>query len=90
MKEIWLNGAKMTDRESAHSYLKRKLSLPDYYGNNLDALWDYLSTDFSPKRIVIYNLDNLIANLGSYGESIINLLQEVARENEFIDLKILR
>jgi len=80
----------MTDRESAHSYLKRKLSLPDYYGNNLDALWDYLSTDFSPKRIVIYNLDNLIANLGSYGESIINLLQEVARENEFIDLKILR
>jgi len=88
MKEIWLNGAKMTDRESTHAYLKRKLSLPDYYGNNLDALWDCLSTDFSPKKIIIFNTEKLRENLGSYGELIINLLREIARDNEFIKLMV--
>jgi len=90
MKVILLNGAKMRDRESAHDYLKRKLSLPDYYGNNLDALWDCLTADFSPKKIIIYNLDKLIETPDSYGESIISLLQEAARDNEYIEVKILK
>ena len=49
MKEIELNGAKMVDKETTHEYLKEKLSLPDYYGANLDALWDCLSTELSRK-----------------------------------------
>ena len=57
MIEIKLNGSKMKDRETAHLYIKRKLSLPDYYGKNLDALWDLLSTDTSPKKIIIKNLN---------------------------------
>jgi len=80
----------MRDRESTHDYLKRKLSLPDYYGNNLDALWDCLTADFSPKKIIIYNLDKLIETPDSYGESIISLLQEAARDNEYIEVKILK
>lgn len=40
MKEIRLNGDKMLDKASTQAYLKRKLALSDYYGENLDALWD--------------------------------------------------
>ena len=29
-------------RETAHTYLKEILHLPDYYGRNLDALYDCL------------------------------------------------
>lgn len=90
MRNIWLNGAKMIDKDSAHAYLKRKLSLPDYYGNNLDALWDCLSTDFSRKRIIIYNPEKIIENVGSYGELILNLFRDVAQENKFIKVKIQR
>jgi ribonuclease inhibitor len=90
MREIRLNGAKMIDKATTHAYLKEKLSLPDYYGNNLDALWDCLSTDFSPKRIIFYNLEKLIENMGSYGELIITLFQEVARENKYLVVKIKR
>jgi ribonuclease inhibitor len=88
MKEIRLNGNKMVDKASTHAYLKRKLLLPNHYGNNLDALWDCLSTDFSAKLIIIQNPEILIDNLSTYGKLIIKLFQEVARENKYIDLDI--
>lgn len=89
MKEIRLNGAEMVDKATTHAYLKRKLSLPDYYGANLDALWDCLSTDFSPKTISINNPAMIVEHLGPYGESIIKLFREIAAENRYIKVNIL-
>jgi ribonuclease inhibitor len=88
MKEIKLNGDKMLDKASTHLHLKEKLALPDYYGENLDALWDCLSTDFSPKKIIISKAKAIVENLGSYGESLIDLFQEVAKENDSIQVII--
>ena len=34
---IVLDGRQMADRQGMHAELKEKLSLPEYYGNNLDA-----------------------------------------------------
>lgn len=84
MKEIHLNGSRMTDKAAAHNYLKRKLAFPDYYGENLDALWDCLTTDFSGKKIIIHKPQTIVDNLGSYGEAIIQLFREAEEENEFI------
>lgn len=81
MRAINLNGAKMTDRAATHAYLKRKLALPDYYGENLDALWDCLSTDFSGKTITIHKVETIIDNLGPYGEALIKLFQDAATGN---------
>lgn len=35
-------------REVLHSYLKEELDLPSYYGNNLDALYDCLTSVTEP------------------------------------------
>ena len=88
MKEIRLNGSRMVDKSITHAYLKRKLSLPDYYVNNLDALWDCLSTDFSPKRIIIHKPESIIENLSSYGKLLLKLFQEVGEVNECIQVDI--
>ena len=88
MKEIRLNGAKMVDKATTHAYLKRKLALPDYYDENLDALWDCLSIDFSQKKIIINKSETIIENLGLYGRLIIKLFQEVVGENECIQVNI--
>lgn len=90
MKEIKLNGEKMLDKETTHAYLKEKLSLPEYYGANLDALWDCLSTDFSQKKITILNSEIIYKNLGTYGKSIIELFVDLAAENSNIKVCIER
>lgn len=88
MTEIRLNGARMSDREAAHEYIKNKLQLPDYYGRNLDALWDLLSTDLSPQKITIIRPEMIIQNLGTYGEALLDTFREAAEENEFLNVEI--
>lgn len=89
MDEVLIDGVEMTDRKTSHCYIKEQLVLPDYYGNNLDALWDHLSTDYSQKKIVIVNPKKLVENLGHYGEQLISVFREAAIENPFLHVKIL-
>ncbi|CZQ89018.1 barstar family protein [Trichococcus collinsii] len=86
MEIIRLDGRKMTDRKAMHAYLKRELDLPEYYGNNLDALWDCLTTDFSGKMIILQNPQMVQNQLGDYGDSLVSLLKEVAVANSAIRL----
>lgn len=41
--ELILDARRLSTREEAHIYLREALELPDYYGNNLDALYDCLT-----------------------------------------------
>jgi len=43
MKEIYIDFANIGDYEDFYSELKSKLELPDYFGDNLDALSDVIS-----------------------------------------------
>ena len=47
-----LDGSQMTTREAAHAHLAKQLRFPEYYGNNLDALYDCV-TDLPDAEIVI-------------------------------------
>ena len=86
MKQIHLDGAKMIDKTAVHAYLKKELELPAHYGENLDALWDCLSTDFSGKKITIDRSDLAAAQLGAYGASLLQLFRDVAAENPHIEV----
>ena len=77
MNIVVLNGNEMTDRKRLHKYIAAKLDLPDYYGNNLDALADCLSEIDPDIVIVICDKDKLLVQLGDYGETLL----EVFREN---------
>jgi len=44
MKDIILQGSQMQTRTAMHDHLAAVLPAPDYYGRNLDALWDVLSS----------------------------------------------
>ena len=88
MKRVRLNGNSMGTKELAHLYLKWRLNLPEYYGENLDALWDILSVHSEPLEISLYNKEKLIECLGEYGESIINLLKDISQENINISIQI--
>ena len=40
---IELDAKKLQNKEEAYAYLREKLNLPDWFGNNLDALYDVLT-----------------------------------------------
>ena len=43
MKKILLDLSPIQSREQLHDYLARTMDFPDYYGRNLDALYDMLT-----------------------------------------------
>lgn len=43
MKTIALDFSTLKTREEVHAYLKTRFGFPDYYGGNLDALFDLLT-----------------------------------------------
>jgi ribonuclease inhibitor len=44
MRKVILDFNVTETREDVHAYLAMKLDLPDYYGGNLDALYDMLTS----------------------------------------------
>lgn len=49
--EIILDTLCLTEPDAAHAYLKEKLAFPEYYGNNLDALFECL-TDICEETVL--------------------------------------
>lgn len=87
MRKAILNGKRMISREVAHAYLKRKLGFPDYYGRNLDALWDLLTTIHEPFEIRIFNRGSALEKMGEYGERLLSTIDEAADENPRITVR---
>ena len=77
MKKAILNGSILAgDHETAHLHLQRELDLPDYYGCNLDALYDCLNDEAGPLEILIGSCGSIRA--GSYGARIVETICQAA------------
>jgi ribonuclease inhibitor len=63
---IVLDGRQMADRQGMHAELKKKLSLPEYYGNNLDALNDCLGERTGRELVVIEYAGELLEGCEDY------------------------
>lgn len=83
-----LDCALMTGRASAHEYLKTQFSFPDYYGRNLDALYDLLSSRGGELTITVCRSELLEENLGGYGSALLATIREAAEENPNIHLSV--
>ena len=83
---IELDGREMTDRHHTHDYLASKLQFPDYYGRNLDALYDLLTGRGEKLEIRLHHVEEMKAQLGSYGMKLLHTLQEA--ENDHLPLTV--
>ncbi len=77
MNEIVLYGEEM--KENPHEYIKEKLDFPDYYGANLDALYDCLCE--LPDKIIIIKDSSIL------DEDLIATFKDASVENP--DLKLI-
>lgn len=82
MIDIMLDG--VTGMEAIHEQLAQALQFPDFYGRNLDALYDCM-TDVQTD--VTFHLKNISA-LGRRGPALQILLQKAAVLNPHIHLEM--
>ncbi len=73
LKEVTLDIDRLN--MAGHDYLKELFGLPDYYGYNLDALYDCLS-ELDDLKVRIINL----ADVNEFSLSVLSVIDDVADE----------
>ena len=75
---------KLSKRKAAHEYLAKMLELPEYYGNNLDALFDCM-TEKGECTIYFKGAAELYAK-GGYGARILEVMRHAAKANPMLKM----
>lgn len=87
--QVIIDGRKIADKAVLHSYLKEQCRFPDYYGNNLDALYDVLTDRTEPLEIRIEYAEELKERLCGYGEAFLETLEDAAASCQNVKVEIL-
>jgi len=89
MRKLTLDCSQISTKIGLHLQLTELLDLPEYYGNNLDALADCLSEIHQETCLVLTQPEALSEALGDYAERFFRLLEHCASENPFFHVEIL-
>lgn len=77
---LLLSGKTEERRALCHDTLKSVLGLPEYYGRNLDALYDCMTDPCEETILTLINADD--PEIDAYGRTVIRVLGDCAREND--------
>ncbi|GLI39954.1 barstar family protein [Geobacter hydrogenophilus] len=83
VKRCTISGRSVHSLNELYDELARQLPLPDYFGRNLDALWDVLSTDIEgPVELIWEDSEHSKRSMGKDYERVVSLLRDLAKERE--------
>ena len=85
MREITLDLTPFVEKISLHSYLKEALNFPFYYGANLDALHDELSSEMAQTRIIVRYPAQPAGQMASYMPRLLRVFRDSAQENYHLE-----
>ncbi len=88
MAEIVLDGLEIEGIDGVHALFVRALELPDWYGRNLDALFDCLTDLQRDVTVRLLHREALEARLGRRGRALSALLRRAAVENPRVTLLV--
>ena len=79
---IVLDAKKMVRKKETHEYLQQMVDLPEYYGKNLDTLYDVLTEQSEGWVIVFSSASVPETTMGKYMKSLRRMCAAAAEENE--------
>ena len=86
VKKYFIDCEKLCGRRAAHRYLAETLEFPEYYGNNLDALFDCL-TEKTECTILFKGAAELYKE-GGYGARILEVMRDAAAANPLLQMEM--
>ncbi len=78
MLRATIDGASVSDRRALHAALAGQLAFPEWYGGNLDALYDCLTEPGEAIELTVRSFDALEEHLGGYARAFLRVLEEVS------------
>ena len=78
MAEVVLDGLDIASLEEVHDRFAQALALPEWYGRNLDALFDCLTDLGEPVTVRLLHQETLEDRLGRRGRALVRLLRRAA------------
>ena len=81
MRTIELDIRQIHTVRALHIYLRYRLRLAPHYGGNLDALYDALSAESEPTRIVLRVDGQMSGEMATYLPRLCAVLADAARAN---------
>ena len=75
-------------RKELHDLLSRELQLPEWYGRNLDALWDCLTDLCEETEVEIWGVETFEEEMGDYVRRLVQLMKDAAEENACLHVTI--
>ena len=85
MDAIYLEGSLLNSRDEAMELLGRALYLPEWWGRNLDALYDCLTDLDRPVKLVLRGRAELEAT--PFGRNLLRVLRDAAAECPRLELE---
>lgn len=82
--KIILESNQLLESKEAHEYLQEKLGLPEYYGGNLDALYDCLM-EMSEDIQLIVRVQEVDADR-IYLKKLLHVMKDAEEENQFLSI----
>lgn len=86
MNYVYLGKETVETMEDVHRLFQEAFSFPDYYGKNLDALYDCLSEVAEPSLVLLSDADVLRSRLGEKYETLLLVLND-SLENPNLHLR---
>ena len=80
MRYVFLDGAKIFRADDLHRAFETALDLPEWYGNNLDALHDVLTEPGEDVRVIAVNTEELKDHLGRKWTGFLRLMEDLKEE----------
>ena len=88
MRECIIHGDRISGWDALYDQLSEELALPEWFGRNLDALYDCL-TDLHDCQITIYRWEKLAERLGKKSSALRQVLSDAGLENNSLTVCIL-
>jgi ribonuclease inhibitor len=86
--KVILEGRKIKSIKDFHKEISEQLELPDHYGQNLDALWDCLTSWVEPPvEIVWKDFENSKVLLGDFATKAKLIFEDAEKEIEGISIE---